>query len=197
VFPNSRFSAIRPLAAGLVCLLALDGVSGWAQEPAQPKLNIVIVEGDDAINNIRQRTAREPIVQVEDENHKPVAGAAVVFLTPQHGASAVFADGTHSITVTTDANGRAVARGLRPNSASGKYQIRVNASSGGRTASATINQSNVAGAAAAGGLSAKVIALIAVGAAGGIAAGVYFGTRGSGTKPIIITAGTPTVGQPQ
>ena len=37
---------------------------------------IEVVEGDGAINNIRQRTAREPIVQVEDENHKPVAGAA-------------------------------------------------------------------------------------------------------------------------
>ena len=36
------------------------------------------VEGDGAINNIRQRTAREPIVQVEDENHKPVDRKSVV-----------------------------------------------------------------------------------------------------------------------
>src|SRR5229473_779868 len=90
-----------------------------AQAPSQeagsaPKLNLIIVEGDGAINNIRQRTAREPIVQVEDQNHKPVAGAVVVFLLPDHGASGVFAHGSHTLTVVSDAQGRAVARGLKP-----------------------------------------------------------------------------------
>src|SRR5690349_10386612 len=39
------------------------------------KLNIVIVEGEGAINNIQQRVAREVIVQVNDENNRPVGGA--------------------------------------------------------------------------------------------------------------------------
>ena len=47
--------------------------------PPAPALRIVILEGEDVSNNIKERTAREPIVQVEDENHKPVAGAAVLF----------------------------------------------------------------------------------------------------------------------
>ena len=38
-------------------------------------LNLVVVEGEGQINNIKQRSAREPVVQVQDENHKPVAGA--------------------------------------------------------------------------------------------------------------------------
>jgi hypothetical protein len=109
-----------------------------------------------------------PIVQVEDENRRPVAGAAVTFLLPNQGAGASFANGSQSLTITTDAQGRAVARGLRPNNVNGEYQIRVNAVSEGRTATATISQSNaITAAAAAGGISAKVLAIIAI--AGGAA----------------------------
>src|SRR5215471_8268513 len=134
-------------------------------------LNLVIVEGDGQINNIRQRTAREPVVVVEDENHRPVAGAIVVFTTPSRGASALFANGSHTLTVTTDDTGRAVARGLQPNTARGQYQIHVNASYQGRTASTNINMTNAvvtaAGTVAAASAShAKLITILAaVGAA--------------------------------
>ena len=50
-----------------------------APMPAPQGLQIEILDGDNALNNIQQRTAREPIVQVTDENHKPVAGALVLF----------------------------------------------------------------------------------------------------------------------
>jgi hypothetical protein len=188
---------VRSLALGLVFLLIVDGASVWGQQPVSPKLNIVIVEGDEAINNIRQRTAREPIVQVVDENHRPVAGAAVIFLTPQHGPSSVFADGTHSLTVTTDQNGRAVARGLRPNRAAGKYRIQVKASYQGNNASAVIGQVNLLGPAVghAAGLSGKWIALMVAVAAGGVAGGVYAATRG-GNNTVTITPGAPGVGRP-
>ena len=74
------------VSLGLSFLLAVPDVARAApQAPAPAKLNIVIVEGEGAINNIRQRTAREPIVQVEDENRRPVAGAAVLFLLPEDG----------------------------------------------------------------------------------------------------------------
>src|SRR5690349_4789178 len=105
-------------------------------------LNLVVVEGEGQINNIRQRTARGPVVQVGDENHKPVAGAIVAFTTPSRGASGVFANGSHTLTVTTDDTGRAVARGLQPNGARGQYQVHVNASYRGQTASTNINMTN-------------------------------------------------------
>ena len=76
------------VSLSLSFLLAVPDVARAAPQapaPAPAKLNIVIVEGEGAINNIRQRTAREPIVQVEDENHRPVAGAAVLFLLPENG----------------------------------------------------------------------------------------------------------------
>jgi hypothetical protein len=180
-----------------------------AQEPAH-KLNLVIVEGEGAINNIRQRTAREPIVQVEDENHKPVAGAAVVFLLPEHGAGGTFADGSHSLTVTTNAQGRAGARGLHLNNVQGQFQIQVTATFNGLTATATITQSIAVGAAAgaagggtavAAGLSAKAIVIIVVAAAAAAAGGAYAATHsGGGSTPAAtgtsITAGSGTVGPP-
>jgi len=139
-----------------------------AQAPEPKQLTISILEGEGAINNIRQRTAREAIVQVQDENHKPVAGVAVTFFLADHGASGVFSNGSRSLTVMTDTNGQAAMRGMVPNNMAGKMEIRVSARLGNLNADAVINQTNVAGAAAAGGaaISGKVIALIVVIAAG-------------------------------
>lgn len=133
----------------LSCLLLTNllGARSLSDPPQDvPKLNIVIVEGEGALNNIKQRVNREPIVQVEDENHKPIAGAAVVFFLPTTGPGGTFANGSQTLTVTTDNLGRASAKGIRPNHMTGKMQIRVTASSNGLTASATITQMNVVGA---------------------------------------------------
>lgn len=177
----------------------------WANAQVAPMLNLVVVEGEGAINNIRQRTAREPIVQVQDENHRPVAGAIVTFVLPNNGASGVFSNGARTLTVTTDNQGQAVARGLRPNGVKGQMQIRVNANHNGQTANTTINQTNaiIAGA-AAGASSGKLIAILAaVGAAA--AAGAVIATRsgGNGTPnappvaPTTISAGGSSVGPPR
>jgi hypothetical protein len=200
----------RVVSAVLFCAILAQSVPLHAQETpaASPgKIHIVIVEGEGAINNVRQRVAREPIVQVEDENRKPVAGAAVTFLLPNQGAGASFANGARSLTITTDSQGRAVARGLKPNNVNGQYDIRVNASHQGRTASATISQTNALTAAAAGaaaGISAKLLIILAV-AGGAAAAGAVAATRNGGGNgggaarptPTVIVPGTPTVGGPQ
>ena len=192
----------RGLAVWLFCTILMQHLPLNAQGAG--KINIVIVEGEGAINNVRQRVAREPIVQVEDENRKPVAGAAVTFLLPNQGAGASFANGAQSLTITTDAQGRAVARGLRPNNVNGQYEIRVNASHQGRTASAVINQTNAlsAATAAAGGISGKLIAIIAVAAGAAVAGTVVATTRngnGNGGTPsrTVIVPGTPNIGGPQ
>jgi hypothetical protein len=175
----------------------------FAKAQPGPKISLVIVQGEGAINNVRQRTARQPIVQVEDENHKPVAGAAVVFTLPDQGAGGVFADGSHTLTAMTDKAGRAVARGFRPNNIEGQYQIHVSASSRGQTANAVIGQNNSATAAAVaagGGISGRLIAVLAVGAAA-TAAGVVAATRGGQASApntaTTVAAGTGSVGPPR
>ena len=202
---------MRWLSPVLAILISIPAASVVDAQDAAPKLNIVIVEGDGAINNIRQRTAREPIIQVEDENHKPVAGAAVIFTLPGQGAGGSFAGGSQSLSVVTDSQGRAVAHGFHPNTVQGQYQIHVTASNNGQSANATISQSNAvvagaAGGAAAAGISGKLIAVIVIVGAAAAAGGAYYATHNgsgsgsnisAGASVIVITPGSGTVGPPK
>jgi hypothetical protein len=201
---------MRWLAPVLAVSISIPFAPAAQGQNAAPMLNIVIVEGEGAINNIKQRTAREPIVQVEDENHKPVAGAAVIFALSDQGAGGSFAGGTHTLSVVTDSQGRAVARGFHPNHVQGQYQIHVTASHNGLTANANISQSNVlaagaAGTAAAAGISGKLIAVIVVAVAAGAAGGAYYATHNGGgnsgttlaNSAVTITPGSGVVGPPK
>lgn len=197
---------MRYIAVLLAGLLILPPASGFAGQDTGLKLNLVVVEGEGAINNIRQRTAREPIVQVDDENHKPIAGAVIVFTLPSQGAGGAFAGGAQTLTVMTDAQGRAVARGFQPNHVQGRFQIHVNASYNGQTASTNISQTNVGAAAAGAAVSAKLIILLAAAAAGATVGALYAthtiggGNGNSATMPpsaVTISPGTGTVGPPR
>jgi hypothetical protein len=191
--------------AGVVCLTALLATGPVrGQGAAAPRaLNIVIVEGEGAINNLRQRVAREPIVQVEDENRKPVAGAIVIFTLPQNGASGVFADGSRVFSTVTGPDGRAAARSLTANNLKGELQIRVNASYQGQTASAVIRQANAAAAAAISAKTWTLIGILGAAAAAGIAIAATRGddaAAGPGTAarpPIQVGVGTPIVTPPR
>jgi hypothetical protein len=108
-------------------------------------LYINILEGEGALNNIRQRDAREPVVQVTDENHKPVAGVALLFLIHggSSGATATF-EGGLSFSTTTDAQGIAHAVGLHLGTHPGSFTISVTASVNGVVAaSSVIHESNI------------------------------------------------------
>lgn len=207
--PSRRWGAtLRPiLTLSLAILMGLPPGIAPAAGQAQPvptKLNILIVEGEGAINNVRQRTAREPIIQVEDENRRPVAGVAILFMLPDSGPSGVFEGGGRTMATKTDSAGRAVAKGLRVNQVQGKFQIQVQATFEGVTASATIAQVNavLTAGAVGGGISGKMIAILA--AVGGAAAvGAVVATRGGSSptappsNPTTISPGAPTVGGPQ
>lgn len=204
---------MKSLSTGLSFLmfsqLAVIAARGQSL-PAQ--LNIVVVEGEGAINNIRQPVSKEPIVRVEDESHKPIAGVAVMFTLPTEGATGEFGNGSKSLLITTDNQGQAAARGLKANAVDGKVPIHVNASYRGLTARTNITQFNVvppgakAGTAKSGGHGKLIAILVVVGAAaaGGAVAALHSGNSNSGsgvvTPPaaaaIGITAGTGTIVAP-
>src|SRR4051794_6930170 len=173
-----------------------------AQQPGE--LQILVIGGEGSINNVKQRTAREPIVEVRDRNNRPLAGALVLFEAPRSGASGSFIGRSPTLRVTTDAQGRAAGQGFRPNNTAGNFNLQVSATFQGLTASTAVHMSNVAVAGAVGvGVAAhgKLIGiLIGVGAAA--AAGtVYAATHSGGSSPststvipTTITAGAGTVG---
>ena len=167
-------------------------------------LNVTVVEGEAGINNIRQHTGSDVAVRVVDDSQKPVSGAAVVFTLPSQGASGKFRDGSGILTVTTDADGKAAARGLRPNEVAGKMEIRITASSQGRTGNAVATQFNMDVRKRDGGGNGKLIViLLVVGAAavGGTVAALH--SSGSSTPAaaapatITLSPGAGTVAPPQ
>jgi hypothetical protein len=176
-------------------------------QPNAENLKIVVVEGEGGINNISQHTTPLTTVRVEDEGQHPLSDATVVFALPTDGPSGAFQNGAKTLTITTNEQGLASARGLRPNTVSGEMQIHVNASYEGRTARATITQFNMTVPKAKGG-SGKIVAIIALvgaAAAGGAYAGLHKGASSSPAStgqptvsgPISITPGAGTVGPPQ
>jgi hypothetical protein len=192
------------LLALAVALVFSGQTMADAQAPPPPQLQITILDGEGALNNIKQQTAREPIVQVEDENHKPIAGALVIFSLPQSGASGTFAGGSTVFNGVSDAAGHAIATGLTPNNIVGKYQIQVTAKYHNLTAHTSINQSNFMGSTVSGGHVAAPAAthafplkavLIVAAVAGAVAVAVVATHSGGSSNPgAVLVPGTPTVG---
>jgi hypothetical protein len=190
-----------------------------AQSPAPPQilpteLNITVVQGEGTVSKTRERAAKDPVVQVEDENHRPLAGAAVVFTLPTEGATGVFGNGGKTLTVTTDPRGRATGQGLKLNEYPGKVVIHINASYRGLSVRTNITQFSEGPAVAAkphtsGGHTGKILAIVAL-AGAAAAGGAYFGLRNNGstgssgggttpppgTTPIGLTPGTGTITGP-
>ena len=133
-----------------------------------------MIEGEGAVNIIQQKTAVAPVVEVRDQNNLPVAGAVVRF-TIAGGKQAAFAGGSQTITVTTNAAGRAAAAALNP-LGNGAVQIQVQATFQGQTAAATIAQTNVMTAAQSG--QAATTAASGSGGGGGIGGGTIAGIAG-------------------
>ena len=197
--PNHlRSATVRSLLS--LILTFLLGPPAWSPLAAQiipatpAKLNIVIIEGEGAVNNIGQRVVRGPIVQVEDGSRRPVAGASVLFTLPDSGPSGVFAHRARMYLAQTDKAGRAEAKGLRANDAQGKFQIEVRASFRGTTVTSSITQINSVLAGARSGHRKLVAILAGVGAAAAAGVIVAVRSRGANSTPISITPGTGTVG---
>ena len=191
-----------------ICLSFLIACPALSAQTMPTQLNIVVIEGEGAVNNIRQRVARDPVVQVEDENHKPIAGAVVMFTLPTEGATGEFGGSVKSTVVNTNAEGRAVASNLKMNGLSGKIPIHITASYRGLSARTSITMFSQVPPGAkeskSGGGHGALIAVLVILGAGAAGGGAYFATHGSktaapptpvpaGPTPIGITPGTGSI----
>ena len=191
----------------IVFSLAFQHVRLLAQNqeiPRPPSIKVEVVSGQATTNNIKTRKGVEPVVLVTDERGQPVSGVMVVFTLPETGPGGAFTDGSKRAIVYTNSEGKATARGLTPNTAPGKFQIMVNASFHGFTASTTADQTNIVPEGGKG--SSKLIAILAI-AGGAAVAGVVAAGGGGGSSQGLaptpgrtattITPGTPVFGAPQ
>jgi len=195
-----------PLYARPIAFQTQSAAPGQVAKPA--KLNINVIGGAGAVNDVKQRTPRDITVEIDDENDRPVPGAMVTFFAPNEGPGGSFVGDSHLLTVMTGTDGRAVAKDFRPNDVAGDYNIQVSVALGDETANATISQSNQVAAEAPApkrsAMSGKKIGLIiaagaavAVGAAVGLShGGSSTSNSSSGQTATIGVGGTPTVGAP-
>jgi hypothetical protein len=151
-------------------------------EPPSSTITIQIIEGEGAINNVKRGTAFEPVIEVRNGKGEPVAGASVTFTLPAIGPSGVFPDGAQTLVTRTDENGRAAARGMRPNNIPGQFEIRVTASDGKQSTTATFMQTNAAPATVDRGSGRKWLILVGI-VGGAAAAGLVAAHGGGGSAP--------------
>jgi hypothetical protein len=147
-FPGRRLIAAFAVLAMLACSSVQALMVKTGADAGPQKLFVTILDGENALNNIRQRDAREPVVQVTDENHKPVAGVALHFLIHDEarGANASF-NGASSFATTTGPDGMAKTTGLQVGHTPGTYTITVTATlivtQGSKSTSLTLESSTV------------------------------------------------------
>ncbi len=169
---------MEQMRSGWLVLLAAGLLAG--QETG--RLQIRVVAGEGALNNIKRKVAHNPEVVVTDRDGRPVAGAKVVFTFPLGGPSASVAGGRRYESLT-DRQGRAAVVGMVPNEVEGRFLIAVEAAKDGDGGRLVIPQSNtLAGgreAVATGGGGRKLWFGLAAVAGGAAAVGVA-ATRGGG-----------------
>lgn len=172
--------------------LAIRPASPPQESQPAPGLRIVILEGGDgAINNLKTTTAREVVVEVQDEHRRPVAGAVVTLKLPFEGPGGNLVQGGKIAEAVTDSNGRATLSFVP--SREGQFRVELNATSHGQTAARSFVQTNKYITRILG-MSPKVFAIVASAAAGGTTAAVVATTRSSGAT---ISAGSGTVTAPR
>ncbi len=187
---------MKSVVASLVVVgLAISNVVSARPGAQAPAFRIVVVEGEDAVNIVQQKTAVRPLVEVRDRNDLPVAGAVVQFTiqaTAGAARSASFANGQNVVSVTTNAAGRASSTALEA-VGTGPVRIQVQATYQGQMAATTVTQTNFAtvnaanaagrtpspqaagGAAGTGGMVGTLVGVAAAGVSGALA--VRQGTR--------------------
>lgn len=189
-----------------------------SQPPVQPAplptvegLKVIPLAGKDEVNDIQRKVMAPLVVEILDQNDRPIEGAEVVFRFPLQGPGAAFLGGRTSQTVRSNGQGEAAATGWMANGQTGRFEVHVSASYGNQIGQTTFSMSNgtqVArpattvlgpGTEKHGNWFSPTWVKIAV-AAGGAAlvAGIILATRG-GSKSgstITISPGPPSVGGP-
>jgi len=215
--PNTRWPMHRWLPQVLILLL---GIPPWlgaqqpprAQEAAPPaavptvqSLKVMPLAGDGEFNDLERHVMAPLVVQVLDQNSRPVEGADVVFRFPVAGPSATFPGQKNSQTTRTNADGQAAAIGWNATGGVGAFRVQVTASRANEQGQTSVTMTNVTRILNAGKVknqhwwSSKWGKIGIIAGAAAVVAVVVLTTRNGGSSTTTITAvpGFPTIGGSQ
>jgi hypothetical protein len=181
--------------------------------PTAASLKVIPLAGKGEANDLERKIMAPLVVEVLDQNDRPLEGAEVIFRFPLNGPGAIFPGGKTSQTVRTDSRGQAAAMNWLANNEVGRFDVHVNASYGNQVGEVTFQMSNatkVVQKSGNKGFSREKhswfsptwvkVAIIAGGAA--LVVGIVLATRGGSSATaakqptVTITPGSPTVGAP-
>ena len=173
--------------------------------PVEQSLKILVLAGDGEQNDLERHVMAPLVVQVLDQNQRPMEGAQVIFRFPLDGPSATFPGGKPSVTVRTNGNGQAPAVNWMANGQTGTFQVHVNATYGNQVGEVTFPMTNVTRITEQARKSKREslwshrwFKIAVIGGAAAIIAGVVLATRGGKSgSTVTINPGPPTVGAPQ
>jgi hypothetical protein len=180
--------------------------------PTVQNLKVIALAGGGEMNDLQRRIMAPLVVQVLDNNDRPVEGADVVFRFPLDGPSAAFPNGRPSQTVRSNPQGQAAAINWTANSQVGTFQVHVTASYGNQIGETTLSMTNVTTITAQMKKnqekhkrfwSSKWFKIGVAVAAAAVVVGVVLATRGgsstttTSTQPTVtVTVGPPVLGGP-
>lgn len=183
-----------------------------AQLPVIQNLKLLALAGNGEMNDLERKVMAPLVIQVLDQNDRPVEGAQVVFRFPLNGPGATFTGGKTSQTVRSNGTGEAAAVNWMANGEVGTFDIHVTATYGNEVGETTLKMQNVSRIVEAQGTNKRAkqshwysptwVKVAIVAGAAAAAVGIVLATRGGGhssssnTVPITITPGSPSVGQP-
>lgn len=175
-------------------------------------LKVIALAGKGEANDIERHVMAPLVVEVLDQDDRPVEGAEVVFRFPLNGPSATFPDAKASRTVHTNGQGQAAAMNWTANNQVGNFEVHVTATYGNQVGEIDVPMSNAnrvvvenskAKAKGTGWWSPTWVKAAIIGGAVAIAAGVFLATRGGGSKSsgtagttVTIAPGSPSIGAP-
>jgi hypothetical protein len=183
---------------------------GQAPAPAGTvqSLRVVPLAGNGETNDLETKVMAPLVVDVLDQNGRPVEGADVIFRFPVSGPSAAFPDKSTFQTVRSNADGQAALVGWMANNQTGSFRVQVTATRGNERGTLVITMTNVTRAtvretAHKSWWSSKWAKIGVIGG-GAVAAGLIIwathngggsGTAASGTT-VSASPGSPTIGGP-
>jgi len=186
--------------------------------PVVQDLRLLVLAGNGEMNDLERRVMAPLVVQILDQNDRPVQGAEVIFRFPLNGPSATFTGGKTSQTVRSNGTGEAAAVNWMANGQVGSFEVHVNATYGNEVGETTLRMSNVTrivqstkapgvvvsqpGGAQSHWYSPKWVKIALIAGVAAAAAGIAIAVSGGGSSaasskpPITITPGPPSVGGP-
>jgi hypothetical protein len=125
----------------IACLLSFGITTPAFGQPATV-LSLKVLRGDGVVNYPAAPQAIQPVVEVDDSEGHPVAGAEVTYLLPSAGPGGSIHGWMRATVIVTGANGQASLEGWAPNMEVGDFKIKVTAVAGSARTSILIHQTN-------------------------------------------------------